>query len=43
MQGFYDRARYASRAHYSADPVPPLAEEDRAWAEALLREAGLRE
>jgi len=27
---------------YQADPVPPLAPEDAAWADALLREKGLR-
>jgi hypothetical protein len=29
--------------NYGADPRPPLAPEDAAWADALLRAAGLRE
>jgi len=27
---------------YRVEPVPPLTEEDRKWADALLRAAGLR-
>lgn len=35
--GAYDRL-----LDYNRDPTPPLAPEDAAWADALLREAGLR-
>jgi hypothetical protein len=27
---------------YAREPVPPLADDDRVWADALLREAGKR-
>lgn len=32
----YDRASYDLTVDYTADPVPPLEEPDRAWAEQLL-------
>jgi hypothetical protein len=38
----YDRAGYDGVVDYSADPNPPLSRADAAWAEALLRRAGLR-
>lgn len=38
----YDHARYGTSVDYAADPVPPLASRDAAWADALLRRAGLR-
>jgi hypothetical protein len=38
----YDRNRYAQRIDYRADPVPPLAPEDAAWADHLLRDVGRR-
>jgi hypothetical protein len=39
----YDRARYDLRVDYkTAPPEPGLSAEDAAWAEALLREKGLR-
>ncbi len=37
----YDSGRYAKRARYARDPVPPLAPEHKAWADAVLREKGL--
>jgi uncharacterized protein DUF4058 len=38
----YDTGPYARRLDYRTDPEPPLAGEDAAWADALLRERGLR-
>ncbi len=38
----YDRAGYDFEIDYTAEPVPPLAEPDTAWADTLLRETGLR-
>ncbi len=37
----YDSGRYARRVRYARDPVPPLAPEQKAWADALLGEKGL--
>jgi hypothetical protein len=37
----YANGRY-DRTDYGQDPVPPLAGDDAAWCEALLREKGLR-
>jgi hypothetical protein len=34
----YERARYNLAIDYSQEPVPPLKEEDAAWADTLLRE-----
>jgi hypothetical protein len=34
--------RFSRRLHYWAEPVPPLAAEDAAWADALLKAKGLR-
>ncbi|PKO22291.1 MAG: hypothetical protein CVU38_10280 [Chloroflexi bacterium HGW-Chloroflexi-1] len=42
LHELYDRAGYDLRINYRADPIPPLGGEDAAWAEALLREKGLR-
>lgn len=43
LGALYDRARYDLSVDYAVDPVPPLPrEEDRAWLDALLREAGER-
>ncbi|WP_445251809.1 MULTISPECIES: DUF4058 family protein [unclassified Microcoleus] len=42
LNGVYDRAAYDFRIDYTAAPVPPLPEPDAAWADALLRERGLR-
>jgi hypothetical protein len=38
----YDRAAYGADTDYRADPVPPLAPEQAAWAEDLLKSKGLR-
>ncbi len=40
--GVYERAGFDLAVDYSLDPVPLLNEEDRAWADAMLREKGLR-
>ncbi|GET43099.1 DUF4058 family protein [Microseira wollei] len=38
----YEQARFDMAIDYRREPVPPLKEEDRIWADALLREKGLR-
>ena len=38
----YDISGYDLVIDYSKEPVPPLSEADAAWADALLREKGLR-
>jgi hypothetical protein len=38
----YTRGRYHARLDYHADPEPPLSPPDAAWADELLRTAGLR-
>jgi hypothetical protein len=38
----YRNGRYAQTIDYSKSPVPPLSEEDAAWADSLLRSAGKR-
>ena len=38
----YARGRYHTRLDYRADPEPPLPPADAAWADELLRAAGLR-
>ena len=38
----YRNGRYAQTIDYSKPPVPPLDEEDAAWADSLLRSAGER-
>ncbi|NET58219.1 MAG: DUF4058 family protein [Symploca sp. SIO2E6] len=42
LVGIYQRARYDMAVDYSTEPVPRLKEEDRIWADQLLREKGLR-
>jgi hypothetical protein len=42
LHELYDRAGYDLRINYRLEPEPPLGEEDAAWADALLREQGLR-
>lgn len=42
LHDLYDRAGYDLRLDYTADPEPPLDEDDAGWADELLREAGLR-
>ena len=38
----YDRAGFDLRLDYTRPPDPELAPEDAAWADELLRRAGLR-
>ncbi len=38
----YERGRFAQKIDYTQPPNPPLTEEDAQWADALLREKGLR-
>jgi Protein of unknown function (DUF4058) len=38
----YNQARFDMAIKYSLAPVPPIKEEDKIWADALLREKGLR-
>jgi hypothetical protein len=38
----YDAGPYRRRIRYADPPDPPLSPEDAAWADALLREKGLR-
>lgn len=38
----YDEGAFARAVDYRAEPASPLAPEDEAWADALLREKGLR-
>lgn len=42
LNGVYDRARYHLAVDYSREPVPRLKAKDAVWAEALLRDRGLR-
>jgi len=42
FQRCYDSAPYARLLDYGSDPLTPLPPADAAWAEALLREKGLR-
>ncbi|HIQ05115.1 MAG TPA: DUF4058 family protein [Anaerolineae bacterium] len=42
LQLLYDRAGYDLRIDYRQEPAPPLEGDDAAWADALLRQAGLR-
>ncbi len=42
LHALYDRAGYDLRIDYRDAPEPPLPDDDAAWAEMLLREAGLR-
>ena len=42
LNSVYDIAGYDMRIDYTRNPVPPLADADTAWADALLREQGLR-
>jgi hypothetical protein len=38
----YDEAGYARRMDYRKEPPRPLSPEDASWADALLRQKGLR-
>jgi hypothetical protein len=42
LSEIYDRGGFDLVLDYAQPPEPPLAEEDAAWADALLREKGLR-
>jgi len=42
LHAVYDRAGYDLRIDYRAEPEPPLNGDDAAWADTLLRKAGLR-
>jgi hypothetical protein len=42
MDQTYDNGPYLRRINYARDPNPPLADDDAKWADALLREKGLR-
>lgn len=42
LGSLYDRARYDLAVDYTSEPIPPLTEEDAAWADRLLRQKGLR-
>jgi hypothetical protein len=39
LHALYDRARFDLRLDYARPPVPPLSDEDAAWAKELLFEA----
>jgi hypothetical protein len=41
LAGMYERAGYDLAVDYSREPVPPLSEENKTWANALLRQLGL--
>ena len=41
-QDVYDRGAFDLQIDYRQEPVPPLAPDDAAWADALLREKGVR-
>ena len=36
LHALYDRARFDLRLDYTQPPVPPLGEDDTAWARSLL-------
>jgi hypothetical protein len=42
LHDLYDRAGYDLQINYRAEAEPPLAGDDAAWADALLRAVGLR-
>jgi hypothetical protein len=42
LDRYYEAGRFQEIIDYTQEPVPPLREEDRAWADALLREKGFR-
>jgi hypothetical protein len=42
LHALYDRAGYNLRIDYRGEADPPLADADAAWADELLRSAGLR-
>ena len=42
LERCYEEAGYWRKIDYRGEPVPPLSPNDSAWADALLREKGLR-
>lgn len=42
LHELYDRAGYDLRINYRAEPMPPLNEDNRVWADQLLRQRGYR-
>ena len=42
LDALYDAGYYQDKIDYEDEPEPPLKPEDAAWADALLREKGLR-
>ena len=42
IEQVYRTRRYYKTLPYRAEPLPPLSPEDAAWADALIREKGLR-
>jgi hypothetical protein len=42
MDRAYDDGSYTRKTDYAKPPVPPLSNEDMAWAPALMEERGLR-
>ncbi|MFN8493214.1 MAG: DUF4058 family protein [Caldilineaceae bacterium] len=42
LHALYDRAGYDLRINYRTEPIPPLGQDDEAWADTLLRNASLR-
>jgi hypothetical protein len=42
LNGVYDRAGYDFIVDYARDPIPPLGQSDAIWADAWLRDRGLR-
>jgi hypothetical protein len=42
VHDLYERGGYDLRINYRGDATPPLEGDDAAWADALLRDAGLR-
>jgi len=42
LQALYDKAAYDLSLDYARDAVPPLVDDDAAWAETLLRHRGVR-
>jgi hypothetical protein len=42
LRAQYDRAAYDLSIDYRAEPTPALGDDDRAWADSLLRKAGMR-
>ncbi len=41
LHDLYRRARFDLRLDYTRPPIPPLPEDDAAWAQALIEASGL--